>query len=77
MFARPTTNLDVMRAAALIQNPMIRAEKVTPQTVRPLNQEVTSAFTQAALPDEARDVQGMSGGVMKAERTAAETSHAP
>lgn len=72
----PTTKLDMMRASALIQNPMVRVQKVTPEMVRPGNQEVTSAFTQAALPEDAEDVQGKSGGVQKAKRTAKEVDGA-
>ena len=73
---RALSKRDLMRASAMIQNPMIQAKKVTPDMVRRPNQAVTSAFTQAAVPDDAREVQGMSGGVMKAERTAQEVKNA-
>jgi len=62
------TKLQAMQAAAILQNPLNMPRTVTPQDVM--------GQGQGAAPPSARDNEGMSEGVMKAERTAKESSDA-
>lgn len=71
----PKSRLEIMRAAAMIQNPMVRPRQVKPEDVLPSGEAVTSAYTQAQTPKDARDVAGASEGVMKAERAESEGAY--
>ncbi len=68
----PMTTVQLMQAATMIQNPHVMPRRVTPEEVVNRGSRVDSPITGAKVPSRAREVAGMSDGVMNAERTAGE-----
>jgi len=70
---RQMSKLQLMQAATMIQNPRVMPRKVTPEEVVNREPFLDSPITGAPLPRSAREVEGMSGGVMKADRAEGES----
>ncbi len=68
----PMTQIELMQAATMIQNPRIMPRHITAEEVVNRGPKLDSPITGAKVPTSAREVAGMSDGVMKAERTAGE-----
>ena len=62
------TTLQLMQAATMIQNPRVMPRRVTPEDVMNRGAKLDSPVTGAPVPETAREVAGMSDGVMRAER---------
>ena len=69
---RPMTVMQLMQAATMIQNPRVMPRRVTPEEVVNRGQRFNSPTTGAPTPSSAREVAGMSDGVLAAERVDSE-----
>lgn len=72
MTRRPMTLTQLMQAATMIQNPRVMPRKVTPEEVVNRSPKLDSPITGAPLVGSVRENEGMSGGVMKADRAKGE-----
>lgn len=68
----PMSQVQLMQAATMIQNPHVMPRRVTAEEVVNRGPRIDSPVTGARVPSSAREVAGMSDGVMNAERTADE-----